>query len=275
MWRVTRSNEELRKVWTDVVGWVPTVLDLGLIRFFSTVRAANMQLAQDQRIRVWLGEPAIDWMTIKTREDFHALLGSRDTHAPKIVIDEILSQDKKALVIYGTGHFQRGFAGQSLLDLIEIDFPGSLFLIVPYVGFVDAACTIAFEAQFDSWPAPALVSPIKGTTLEDVLRLPEFRVLDLGSIDEMQEPSEAQLARLESVAAGLTADALLYLGPATSLITSPIDPSIYLDLDFLKEISRRSELQIGKAISLSDALNMATTMPRQIRHLSLSLAVSP
>lgn len=26
--------EELRKVWTDVVGWVPTVLDLGLIRVF-------------------------------------------------------------------------------------------------------------------------------------------------------------------------------------------------------------------------------------------------
>lgn len=110
----TVQYEELRKVWTDVVGWVPTVLDLGLIRFFAAVRATNMQLARDQRIRVWLGEPAIDWTRIKTREDFHALLGSRDTHAAKIVIDEILSKDKRALVIYGTGHFQRGFAGQSL-----------------------------------------------------------------------------------------------------------------------------------------------------------------
>jgi hypothetical protein len=42
--------KELRKVWTEVVGWVPTVLDLGLIRFYSAVRAANLRLPPEQRI---------------------------------------------------------------------------------------------------------------------------------------------------------------------------------------------------------------------------------
>ncbi|MEH2560205.1 hypothetical protein V1286_007734 [Bradyrhizobium algeriense] len=91
--------EELRKVWSEVVGWVPTVLDLGLIRFYAAVRAANLHLPPEQRIRVWLGEPEIDWTKIKSSEELRALLGSRDTHAARIISDNILSKDKKALVI--------------------------------------------------------------------------------------------------------------------------------------------------------------------------------
>jgi hypothetical protein len=75
--------KELRKVWTEVVGWVPTVLDLGLIRFYSAVRAANLHLPSEQRIRVWLGEPEIDWTKIETREELQTLLSSRDIHQQK------------------------------------------------------------------------------------------------------------------------------------------------------------------------------------------------
>ncbi|HVR56279.1 MAG TPA: hypothetical protein VMT72_05570 [Pseudolabrys sp.] len=264
----TVHYDELRKVWTDVVGWVPTVLDLGLIRFYAEVRAVNLHLPPDHRIRVWLGEPEIDWTKIKTREELNAFLGSRDSHAAKIITDNILSKNRKALVIYGTGHFLQGLDQPSLRDLIETDYPRSLFLVVPYTGFVDAASIEAFESQFGNWPTPALVSLIKGTSLQDML--PGFQVIEVSKAHGSQELSDAQrvrLARLEIAVAGFTADALLYLGPAASLAASPIDPSIYLDLDFLKEISRRSELQVGKPISLSDAVNTATTMPRQIRHL--------
>src|SRR5207249_4510452 len=131
--------EELRKVWSEVVGWVPTVLDLGLIRFYAAVRAANLHLPPEQRIRVWLGEPEIDWTKIKSREELHALLGSRDTHAARIISDNILSKDEKALVIYGTGHFLQGLDQPSLRDLIEEDYPGSMFVVVPYTGFADEA----------------------------------------------------------------------------------------------------------------------------------------
>jgi hypothetical protein len=49
---------ELRKVWTDVVGWTPTVVHLGYAHFFAQVRETNLALPPEQRIRVWLGELA-------------------------------------------------------------------------------------------------------------------------------------------------------------------------------------------------------------------------
>jgi hypothetical protein len=109
---------------------------------------------------------------------------------------------------------------------------------------------------------------IRGTFLQDML--PGFPVVEVSKAHGSQELSDVQrvrLARLEIAVAEFTADALLYLDPAASLAASPIDPSIYLDLDFIKEISRRNELLIGKPISLIEAIDMAATPPRQLRPL--------
>jgi hypothetical protein len=47
------SYTDLRKVWTDVVGWIPTVTGLGYANFFAQVRDANLGLPPDRRIHVW------------------------------------------------------------------------------------------------------------------------------------------------------------------------------------------------------------------------------
>lgn len=60
---------ELRSVWSDTVGATPTVTGLGYANFFVQVRTTNLSLPPEQRIRVWLGEPVIDWATVKTQED--------------------------------------------------------------------------------------------------------------------------------------------------------------------------------------------------------------
>lgn len=144
---------ELRKVWTDVVGWVPTVQGLGYINFYAQVRAANLALPADKRIRVWLGEPQIDWTKIKTREDWQRVAAFRDTHAAQVIEHEILEKHRKALVIYGTGHFgppietleqtQRWTAAMNkklgvetplqfgLQTLVEQKFPGVFFSSFP------------------------------------------------------------------------------------------------------------------------------------------------
>ena len=57
--------KELRQVWTDVVGWVPTVSSLGYVHFFAQVRQTNMKLPPEERIRVWLGEPPIIWAKVQ------------------------------------------------------------------------------------------------------------------------------------------------------------------------------------------------------------------
>lgn len=99
---------ELRKVWTDTVGWIPLPAAIGFMNVFAQVRATNMALPPDQRIRVWLGEPPIDWSQINNRDDLTTLVAQRDSHPADLIRREILGRNKKALVIYGGGHFLRG-----------------------------------------------------------------------------------------------------------------------------------------------------------------------
>jgi hypothetical protein len=69
----------------------------------------------------------------------------------------------------------------------------------------------------------------------------------------------------EQVNAGLISDALLFLGPAAHLTEMPNKPSIYLDPDFLEEISRHMRLIIGRPLSWTEAFDYASTVPRQLR----------
>src|SRR5581483_1386589 len=103
------SYEDLRKVWTDVVGWIPTVTGLGYANFFAQVRAVNLALPRERRIHVWLGEPPIDWSTIKTKADFQPILAQRDSHAVDVIEKNILEPGRKAVVIYGGWHLYNNF----------------------------------------------------------------------------------------------------------------------------------------------------------------------
>jgi hypothetical protein len=49
--------EQLRRVWTDTVGWIPTVTRLGYLNLFAQIRAVNQGLPPSERIHVWLGDP--------------------------------------------------------------------------------------------------------------------------------------------------------------------------------------------------------------------------
>jgi hypothetical protein len=57
------------------------------------------------------------------------------------------------------------------------------------------------------------------------------------------------MADIEDWSSGGAGDALLYLGPATSLTESPIAPDLYLDADFRKEIDRRAFMKNGQHLT--------------------------
>ena len=61
---------ELREVWADAVGWLPTVTYIGSIRLYAAIKEANAKLPPERRIKVWLGEPPIDWTKIKKKEEW-------------------------------------------------------------------------------------------------------------------------------------------------------------------------------------------------------------
>jgi hypothetical protein len=102
---------ELRKVWSDVVGWNPTVTYVGFANVFAAVRAANLSLSPDQRIRVWLGEPPVDWGTA-TQADVRAAMSKRDSYPADLIVENILSKNKKAFVIYGGAHLTTDIPAQ-------------------------------------------------------------------------------------------------------------------------------------------------------------------
>ena len=120
---------ELRKVWADTVGWLPTVTSLGYINFFAVVREVNRKLTPAHRIHVWLGDPAVDWPQVHTLAEMPQ--ESRD-QLPASILIHLLAKQEKALLIYGTGHF---YGPTSILERVRQEYPTAVFLISPLHRF--------------------------------------------------------------------------------------------------------------------------------------------
>lgn len=273
------SFAELRSVWSDGVGWVPTVTGLGYVNFFVQVRTINLSLPPEQRVRVWLGEPAIDWSKVKTREDFMPFMSQRDSHPAAIIKREILAKGKKALVIYGAGHFDMPdmpaeFTIKSLQTLVEEDYPNAFFIVLPYWGFIEKACSAAFEQTYSDWATPVLAFPVRGSTIEDALRKPGCHASPpFQGVINLPNKTDAELAEIrarvalaeENMLSGMNGDALLYLGPAATLTRTPQEPSIYLDAAYRAEINRRNQIRDLQPLPNAIPFEPNTVSPRPFR----------
>lgn len=252
------SFAELRRVWSDTVGATPTITGLGYANFFAQVRTTNLSLPPERRIRVWLGEPVLDWATVRTPEDIRPAMEQRDSYPAALIKREVLAKGKKALVIYGNAHF--GLPGlpaelgpiKMLRDVVEEDYPDAFFLVAVYSGFVEKDCAAAFERTHHDWPTPALAFPVRGSTIEDALRRPGCSTAPPNNTTiNLPNKTEAELADLRAQVAtvfrdmllGINSDALLYLGPAATLTRTPQEPSIYLDAAYRAEINRRNQIR--------------------------------
>lgn len=232
---------ELRKVWGDTVGWFPTVTYTGSINIYATIRDVNMKLPPASRIKVWLGEPPIDWSQIKTKADWEPLEKQRDTYPAELTEREILGKNKKALVIYGAGHMGIYTPDPILRMLIDAKRPGALFVVTPYVGYAQKDCAAQFERHIKGWPSPALVTPIRGSSLEKDLWRP-----GCNAFAKPKDMKDADFNASGPNNLGLNSDALLYLGPRKGLLFGPRDPDILLDMDYRAEMNRRMILRTGE-----------------------------
>jgi hypothetical protein len=114
----------LRQVWEDSTAPNP-VWDRPIYEeFFRAVRAVNASLPRDRQIRVLLGDPPIDWGTLRTAQDYQSWLGfQRDSYPAKLIGREVVARQRRALVIYGDGHLQAKSErpGKSLAGILETD----------------------------------------------------------------------------------------------------------------------------------------------------------
>ena len=263
---------ELRKVWTDTVGWTGVVPSMGYQLFYYQVREVNLTLPPQNRIHVWLGEPVIDWSHIKTHDDWLKLARLRDSHPAELINREILGRGKKALVIYGAGHFMSAMpsdlntkldeaSGANMLRArIDQSHPGALFTVRFYSGAGDKACMEDFESKFASaWPVPALVMPLRGSAVGNALQ----RCNTVKITNYPPGLSEAEKQQYASFWAGQDtgADALLYVGPRSQLAFAPTLSDYFMDSDYFQEIARHYLLQTGEKLDPPNRANYPM-MPR-------------
>jgi hypothetical protein len=250
---------EFRHVWTDVVGWLPGPFSLGYINFFANVRAANLKLPIDHRIKVWLGDPKIDWSKINSFQGLQPILERRDDNVFGIINDEILKKQKKTLLIIGGGHLLGPELNPSSLPdvgtQISDAYPNALAVVHPFIGYIEPECTAKVVDIAKNWPVPAIAGPIEGTWLKSELQLPGCNYIPLEEVDRMMAavaPAVAarQIAFQVGMRSGVTASAILYLGPPDALTFSPLEPSIYFDSDYFKEMNRRAQCCVPNSYSL-------------------------
>lgn len=130
------------------------------LEFFRAVRALNQTLPPERRMRVLLGDPPIDWATVKTADDYRPWLMQRDSHPAGVIQREVLARGRRALVIYGDGHLQarRERPGRSLVGILET---GGARVFAITSTFADLT---TFQRDVASWSAPGLAL-LKGTAL--------------------------------------------------------------------------------------------------------------
>lgn len=127
---------DLQPSWQDVVTPNQIWADE---EFYATVRRVNQTRPPERRLRVLLGDPPIDWTSVRTRAEFTPWLEMRDSFPAALIQIGVLAKRRKALVLYGHLHFQRrqllsnydmsDWRMQTLVSLIERATPARVFTI--------------------------------------------------------------------------------------------------------------------------------------------------
>ena len=193
-------RDSLQRIWLDTTQQHLASLEIPLV--FSAVREVNMSLPPDRRIRVLLGEPPIDWDRMKTKDDLRAWSASpdssRDGFAADLVRREVLTKNRRGLLLYGAAHFFRRVVHQSIVTLLEPQIP-------VFTVWTNAATELAaLQPDVATWPVPSLAR-IRGTMLGST-GLATYLGPNAGDVSqEWLAPMQDQF------------DAVLYLGPLATI----------------------------------------------------------
>ena len=222
-------DAELRKAWQDTAiphaGWDLPIYE----EFFRAVRDVNASLPGDRQVRVLLGDPPIDWSTVRTREDVGYWLAQRG-QVVDVIKREVLSRNRRALVLYGDGHLRRyskwrgsgGPAQPTLLNRLEAEGTRAFSIWTNTTVELER-----LQKDVGAWPVPSLTI-VRGTRL-GTLDFKYFAGLETDPSTKMEEQY----------------DAVLYLGPVSSITFSELPASLCTDAEYRKMRLARMALGTG------------------------------
>jgi hypothetical protein len=214
--------EQVLGAWRDTVGALGPVSPV-YGEFYAAVRAVNLKLPKERRIRVVLGDPPIDWSRVRSREDVAYYLPFRDQFYASVVRYQVLAKGRRALLIMGEGHFRRS-AGRP--GAIENELLTAF--VKPYIIRAGSNMVNGYDdldPLFDALEAPALIE-MKGNW-----------------IGGLPAPGRGGTTGTWEQ----TADAYLYLGARDRLTVVKNRRSDLEGTEYGKEVQRRLEIMFDKA----------------------------
>jgi hypothetical protein len=249
------AYEELRKVWQDTTQR-GTVWDRPIYEaFYRAVRDVNATLPAERQLRVLLGDPPIDWQDPQARSG--AL--RTDDFPVSLIQREVISKNRRALVIYGGMHLTRKRTpflppkDPALAPVVAVITDqiqkGSIVAQLERSGarvFVVATPTdfdiSTLQANVVTWPRPSLAL-IRGTPLGRASFVVYFSeaapvIRGRGGVQEELQPDLAAAPSMQEVV-----DAILYLGPPSAITHSRLSRELCADPVYLKmRVERLSEV---------------------------------
>lgn len=213
----------------------------------DAVREVNARQAPERRMRVLLGDPAVEWRTV-TRDELWEVHKRRGDRMRELVRDSVLAKGRRGIVIAGGRHLERrrrdGGADEKWGTL-----GAQVYVVRLHVGFGGTAAR--HEPVMDSLPPQSLV-PIPGTFLarlevDDVSRPtpPAGAAPDTSPLPARPGMTRPNAGRTLADAA----DALLYLGPFGRWTAQRVDVArIRRDTAYVTELHRRSCLMVGRGV---------------------------
>jgi hypothetical protein len=199
------SEEAVRAAWENSTQTQQTLTGPGTTEFVRAVRTLNARLPKRRQLRVLLGDPPIDWNVIHNRDDYLKVLALRDSFPADLIRREVLARHRRALVVFGTMHFQRkqlfsnydmsSPIAQTIVSLLESG-PQAIKVLTVYSS--TPAELMKLQPDVASWRLPGFVL-LRGTMLgrEDFTKFYETT-------------RAAPPLRMED-----QFDALMYFGPMT------------------------------------------------------------